>query len=63
MKEYKIDLSGIGMWAFFLCLAWLGHFNNWWPAAFPITFTIIACVIYGIALIACIIVFIIKLNE
>ena len=53
--EFKSTFSGIAMWAFFLCIAWFGHFNNWWPAAFPITFTIIASVLYGIAFIAAIV--------
>lgn len=64
MKEtIKISapLSGIATWAFLLCLAWFGHFNNWWPAAFPITFTIIVSVLYGIALITCIILFIVAI--
>jgi hypothetical protein len=62
MKE-KTDfspISGIALWAFLLCLAWFGHFNNWWPAAFPITFTIIIGVLYGIAFIAATVLFIIK---
>lgn len=53
--ESKGVFSGILMWAFLLCVAWFGHFNNWWPAAFPITFTVIVCALYGIALIAAII--------
>lgn len=58
MKDKKLNLSisGIGLWAFLLCVAWFGHFNNWWPAAFPITFTIIVSVFYGIAFIAAIVV-------
>lgn len=43
--------SGLILWAFLLCIAWFGHFNNWWPAAFAITFTIIIASVYTIALI------------
>lgn len=51
----KSNVSGIILWAFLLCISWFGHFNNWWSAAFPITFTIIVCAFYGIAFIAAII--------
>ena len=63
MKEkenFSLPSGGMAMWAFLLCLAWFGHFNNWWPVAFPITFTIIISVCYGIAFIAGIVLFIIK---
>lgn len=59
-KEINISFSGIAMWAFLLCVAWFGHFNNWWPAAFPIVFTAIICVCYGIAFIAVIVLAILK---
>lgn len=59
----SISFSNILSWAFLLCIAWFGHFNNWWPIAFPLTFTIIVSVLFIIALIACIVVFIIQLRE
>lgn len=56
-------MTGVISWAFLLCIAWFGHFNNWWPIAFPIVFTVIISAIYIIALITALIFFIIKLNE
>lgn len=64
MKENKYPhFPGIITWAFLLCVAWFGHFNNWWPIAFPITFTIIISVLCAIALIAYIVLFIIRVRE
>lgn len=54
-NNIKLRVSGIVLWAFLLCLAWFGHFNNWWPVAFPITFTVIISVLYGIAFIVAIV--------
>ena len=59
----KGAITGIASWAFLLCIAWFGCFNNWWPIAFPIVFTVIIGTLYAIALIASIILFILKLTE
>lgn len=55
--------SGMVMWAFLLCIAWFGHFNNWWPVAFPITFTAIIAGIYAILLIITIVSIIVAIKS
>lgn len=59
----KGAITGVVSWAFWLCIAWFGCFNNWWPIVFPIVFTVIIGALYAIVIIASIILFILKLTE
>lgn len=47
----SINLDSILLWSALLCILWLGHFNNWWPYALPLVFTIIISAYIGICLI------------
>lgn len=59
----SINLDSMLLWSVLLCILWLGHFNNWWPYAVPLVFTIILSVYCGICLIVGLVIGIIKLTS
>lgn len=57
------NLLSMALWAFLLCIAWFGHFNNWWPAAFAITFTAIVGSLYALHLIITIVSIVVAIRN